>query len=170
MKKKSLILYALLALIISACSGAMSVEAPGAPAMEMAQDFGGGFDDEMVLSKSYAEAEETNFTTDSTVVSHEAVQRMVIKNADLSIVVDDPVKKLDTIADMAAEMGGFVVDSHVWQNTLHNGAKVPHANITIRIPVERLEEALANIKAGVGEITSDDHGRSSENRRRPPGL
>jgi hypothetical protein len=156
MKKKSLILYVFIALIISACSSAMRGEAPGAPAMEMAQDFGGGFDDEMVLSKSYAEAEEANFSTDSTGDSPEAVQRMVIKNADLSIVVDDPVKKLDTIADIATEMGGFVVNSHVWQNTLHNGAKVPHANITIRIPVERLEEALANIKAGVGEITSEN--------------
>jgi len=156
MKKKSLILLAVTVFIISACSSAQMAGAPAMPEMEKARDFGGGFDDEMVVSQSYAEAEEANFSADSTGALGEAVQRMVIKNADLSIVVDDPVQKLDNIADMAVEMGGFVVDSHVWQNTLHNGAKVPHANITIRIPVERLEEALAEIKAGVGEITSEN--------------
>jgi hypothetical protein len=53
-------------------------------------------------------------------------------------------------------MGGFVVSSNVWQNTLSNGAKVPHASITIRVPSERLDEALGLIKAGVGEITSEN--------------
>jgi hypothetical protein len=39
---------------------------------------------------------------------------------------------------------------------LNNGAKVPHANITIRVPAENLDEALETIKAGVGEIISEN--------------
>jgi len=70
--------------------------------------------------------------------------------------VEDPLQKLDDIAAMADEMGGFVVDSNVWQYTLNNGAKVPHANITVRVPASRLDEALDLIKAGVGEILSEN--------------
>jgi hypothetical protein len=81
---------------------------------------------------------------------------MVIKNADLSIVVEDPLITMDEITTMTNGMGGFVVSSNVWQTTLNNGAKVPHGNINIRVPAEKFEEALATIKAGAGEITSEN--------------
>jgi hypothetical protein len=57
---------------------------------------------------------------------------------------------------MADDMGGFVVDSNVWQNTLSNGVKVPHVSVTIRVPVERLDEALDQIKVDVSEIVSEN--------------
>ena len=81
---------------------------------------------------------------------------MVIKNADLSIVVTEPLEKMDAIAAMAEEMGGFVVGSNVWQTTLSNGSKVPHASVTIRVPAERFDEALDTIKVDVGEVTAEN--------------
>jgi phosphoribosyl-ATP pyrophosphohydrolase len=86
----------------------------------------------------------------------ETIERMVIKNADLSIVVDDPEKSMDAIAEMAEEMGGFVVTSNLYQTTLSGGLKVPHASITIRVPAESLDEALAKIKEDAGEILSEN--------------
>ena len=161
MRKIKLISLVAAILILSACSGAKQSLAPEMPvempAMEPAQDFGGGFDEEMVASRSFAEAEgSANYDAVSSNTSAESIQQMVIKNADLSIVVEDPVQKLNGISEMADNMGGYVVDSRVWQTTLNNGAKVHHANITIRVPVERLDEALEMIKFGVGEITSEN--------------
>jgi len=63
---------------------------------------------------------------------------------------------MDEISAMVGGMGGFVVSSNVWQTTLSNGAKVPHGNINFRVPAERFEEALDTIKAGAGEITSEN--------------
>lgn len=74
-------------------------------------------------------------------------ERLVIKNASLSIVVDDPVKSLDNISNLADEMGGFVVTANMSERVLDSGAKAPQGNITIRIPAERLNEALKRIKA-----------------------
>ena len=73
--------------------------------------------------------------------------RLVIKNANLSIYVDDPTQSMDRISALADEMGGFVVSANLTQTYLDNGDKVPHAAITIRVPAERLAEALSRIKA-----------------------
>jgi cysteinyl-tRNA synthetase len=79
---------------------------------------------------------------------------MVIQNADLSIIAEDPAQSMDEIGKMAESMGGFIVESHLYQQTLSSGAQVPHATITIRVPVEKLEDALSQIKAGAVEVES----------------
>jgi hypothetical protein len=155
MAKKSILTFLISGLFLTACGAAMSSEPEvivmEAPAMEMADDFGGGFEEEAAFDEStWAKAQNTG-----TAASGEAIQRMVIKNADLSIVVDDPLQKMDSIVALAAEMGGFVVDSNVWQTTLSSGAKVPHASITIRVLAENLEVSLERIKEGVSEISSE---------------
>ncbi len=151
--KKIAFYMTLMIVILAGCAGRAQFSEAPAP-MEMADSYGGGFDEEAAMEPRYAEAEESFGIANSTVV--ESVPRMVIKNAELSIVVEDPLQKMDAIVEMADEMGGFVVNSNVWQTTLSNGAKVPHASITIRVPVERLDEALDRIKAGVGEISSEN--------------
>lgn len=151
---KKIVLCTLLAvvLILAGCGG--GAQFSQAPEMGMADSFGGGFDEEIAMEREYKAADTAVSIADST--TGESMPRMVIKNADLSIVVEDPIQKLDAIMEMTEEMGGFVVNSNVWQNTLSNGAKVPHASITIRIPAEHLDEALDLIKAGVGEILSEN--------------
>lgn len=89
-------------------------------------------------------------------------ERVVLKNASVSLIVKDPAASMSTIGRMAESMGGFIVSANMYQETLSNGAKAPHANISIRIPAERLDEALTRIKAEsqltpVSEnISSDD--------------
>jgi hypothetical protein len=157
MKKTVFLAMVVVALLLVGCGAQPQFEAsPEEPMMEMAADaYGGGFDEGATASRSFAEAEESVVFKGSGVDSV-PVERMVIKNADLSVVVLEPIEKMDSITAMAEEMGGFVVNSNVWQNTLSNGAKVPHASITIRVPSERLDEALDRIKAGVGEILSEN--------------
>ena len=91
-----------------------------------------------------AQAEKSAYAQDQTVAS---VDRLVIKNASLSIAVNDPLKSMDTISHMAVSMGGFVVTADMYQQSLSNGVKVPQVSMTIRVPAERLDEALTTIKA-----------------------
>lgn len=81
--------------------------------------------------------------------------RLVIQNADLSIVVADPKAKMEAIAAMATRMGGFVVNSNMYQTTTSGGQKVPEGSITVRVPAEKLDEALDEIKQGVGEVLNE---------------
>jgi hypothetical protein len=85
-----------------------------------------------------------------------AVERLVIQNADLSIVVIDPEAKLDEIAKMAETMGGFVVSKNVYQTTTSNNIRVPAGNITVRVPAENLEAALEQIKADAVEVQNEN--------------
>jgi hypothetical protein len=75
-----------------------------------------------------------------------SVDRLVIKNATLSMAVNDPLKSMDNISHMAESMGGFVVSADMYQQSLSNGIKVPQVSMTIRVPAEKLDEALTTIK------------------------
>jgi hypothetical protein len=75
------------------------------------------------------------------------VNRLVVKNAKLSIVVLDPSKSIDTISSMAEEMGGFVVSANLYHSQLDSGVEVPHGAITIRVQAERLDEAITRIQS-----------------------
>jgi hypothetical protein len=77
-------------------------------------------------------------------------ERIVLKDADLTIVVESPPDILERIVRMAEEMGGYVVSANLYQTRLDNGLEVPRGSITIRVPEERLNDALNQI-----ESTSD---------------
>jgi hypothetical protein len=62
---------------------------------------------------------------------------------------------MDAISRMADEMGGFVVSSNLYQTRTDRGLEIPEANITIRVPAERLDQALQVIKSGAGDILSE---------------
>jgi len=134
-------IFSILALLLSACAGAATPSAfqnrdssSGAPAL--------------APSQPRAAVSEAGNTLDNT--AQQAIQRIVIKNGSLIIVVVDPAKSMETISKMAEEMGGYVVSANLNQDQLESGAEVPHATIAIRVPAERLDEAMARIK---GETT-----------------
>ncbi|MBE0408879.1 MAG: DUF4349 domain-containing protein [Anaerolineales bacterium] len=75
-----------------------------------------------------------------------AERRIVIKEAQLEIVVADPPETLDMISQLANEMGGYVVSAYLHQTRTASGEEYPRATITIRVPSERLDEALSVIE------------------------
>ena len=101
-----------------------------APSMEMA---------EAVFDEEYA----TESDFDSTAVDTE---RIVIKNASLSIVVLDPTSAMQSITDMAEDMGGFFFHSNMYKTMTDRGLELPIANVTVRVPSEKLDQALDQVK------------------------
>ena len=83
------------------------------------------------------------------------VDRIVIKNASLSLAVVDPTASMKAIATMAEGMGGFVVSSNMYKTTSSAGAELPAADITVRVPSEQLDIALTQIKALVPDAKTD---------------
>ena len=82
--------------------------------------------------------------------------RVVIHSANMSIVVPEPAASVQEISRLAADMGGFVVSSNVFQQFFSEaGISADRASITIRVPSERLEEALERIREGATEIQSE---------------
>jgi len=69
--------------------------------------------------------------------------------------VEEPGITLDSITKLADDLGGFVVSSNFYQIQVDGGLEVPQANITIRVPAEKLDQALAEIKSGAREILNE---------------
>lgn len=111
----------------------MFTQAPSAP-MENSAAYGGGRQD-----AAYATQQPSQ-------------ERLVIQNVDLTIVVADPKMKVEAVAALANSMGGFVVSSNIYQSQTENGIPVPEASMTIRVPAEKLEEALTEIKSDAVEV------------------
>jgi len=85
------------------------------------------------------------------------VERKIIKNADLSIVVQDPIQSLDDISKLAEQMGGYVVSSNVYQSSYGaNNIPVPQGNISIRIPAEKLTDVMEQIKNSAIEVKTEN--------------
>jgi hypothetical protein len=124
------------ALILVACSPAMS----SSPDFDSRQSVPGAAPIEPAADSSVAESAFLNATG---AIS----ERIVIKNARLSIVVPAPPETMDRIGQMAEEMGGFIVSANLYQSRLPSGLEVPRASITIRVPAELLDEAIERIEA-----------------------
>jgi uncharacterized protein DUF4349 len=97
-----------------------------------------------------------NAVDSSSTTGQVAQERLVIENADLTIVIKDPKARMKEISDLAKEMGGFVVSSNLYQNTSLTGKQVPQGNIVIRVPSEKLDEALAKIKEGAVDVPTEN--------------
>ncbi len=69
-------------------------------------------------------------------------ERMIIRTADLSIVVTDATQAQQAVVDMVNGMGGYIADSSAWRE----GEQL-RARMAIRVPADRLDAALVALKA-----------------------
>ena len=141
--KKALFIMTIGVVFLTSCASAKQslpfVEMPAA-APEMA-----------VEERSYDEKMgNSDYATASGVVA-QSVERLIIKNASLKIAVADPLAGVEAITKLAERMGGFIVSSNVYTTTLSSGAQLPQGYITIRIPAEKLDEAMDEVKALVAD-------------------
>jgi hypothetical protein len=138
----------LIALFLSACSAAATMSPqeaapPSAPNESWSRD-----------NDSFGESQ-SNYSIPGKPISAAIVDRVVIRTATLQIVVDDPALSMEAISRMADEMGGFVVLQNLSKTTGSNSLLYPQAAITIRVPSEKLNDALAQIKSQVKNPAED---------------
>jgi hypothetical protein len=81
-------------------------------------------------------------------------QRIVLKNATLSITVDDPVKSVAQITQLTEGIGGWVVTSDATTNE-RNGQQLTFATMSIRVPADKFNSVLEQIKASAIAINAE---------------
>ena len=140
---KLLTAFLLLSLLTSACGAqkdSISMGGESGIAPEAALEFADSVDLESA----------NRFSLDSEVT---AIEPLVIRNANLTLVVDDPGKTADEIGKMAEQFGGFVVYSNVFQSSSGTSSgNVIRASVSVRVPVERLDDALERIQNDAIEV------------------
>ncbi|HRN50750.1 MAG TPA: DUF4349 domain-containing protein [Anaerolineales bacterium] len=135
------------ALILALALGACGASAPAAMDYDRGEysEAPMGAAPQVAMDEMAADSN-NSFAGDEASAPNTNAERLVIQNASLAIVVDNPQDSLEAISELAESFGGFVVDSYVYQRTLSNGLQAPSGSITIRVPAERLQEALAIIE------------------------
>lgn len=145
MLRKLFFVWMLSALALAACAPAATPAAPmmreayptAAPPVEKQfESFGGAAESQPAAAAS---------------------DRLVIKNANLTLIVKDTQESLQAITTMATGLGGFVVSSNTYQTrTDAQGNKVLQGTISFRVPAERFDEALAQLRRMAIEVDSEN--------------
>ena len=147
-------------LILSACGGAATtdsyiLEAPAAteaPAMGAfaPQTMGGvdaakieGASSDVSAAPAYnaGGAPQTDAERAAFAASH-----MIIKNADIKLLVEDTDIAIDRATQAIGDMNGYIISSRVWYQPWYDGANYKYATITIGVPVDQFERTLTRLR------------------------
>lgn len=157
MRKHRILSFAILSsLLLGACGlfGSARSLSQGMPSVAQSME-GPAFDEAAVEEAGALPQEPPAAVQDLELGS--AADRLVIRDASLTIVVSDPTDTVHRISQMAESMGGFVVRSEISESTYGQGDIVAkQATITVRVPAERLDEALNLIKDDTLEVRSEN--------------
>lgn len=140
MKKKLLLSFIVLMFALSACASKsqttpMVQPAPMAP--EASMNYGKAVADSARESLAPQTADSTGSVS---------TDRMVIRSASMRVSVADPATAMKEVQFMANSLGGYVVNSEVGNTSDNAGAVYTTSSITVRVPSEKLDEAMAKIR------------------------
>jgi hypothetical protein len=157
MKKRIAFVFVALALVLAACG----IKAASTPSVEpYLPGVGGGgapgYENAPVPTAAPSGYSDAGKAPGDVSANSAALQdRLVIMNADLTIVIPDPQAKLEAISQMANNLGGFVISMNMYQTSTQNGQTAPEGTISIRVPADKLENALSQIKADAVEVRNE---------------
>lgn len=75
---------------------------------------------------------------------------MIIRTADVALIVGDTAASVDRLAALAVANGGYLTDSKLWRD-----GQVVRATLTIRVPAAKLDAALAAIRKVATRVESE---------------
>ena len=155
MKKRIVFVFIALSLVLAACG----IKAASTPSVELYSPAMGGEpanENAPLPPQSSTGSSDTSKTPGDVSANSAALQeRLVIMNIDLTIVIPDPQAKVEAINQMVKNLGGFVVSMNMYQTYTQNGETAPEGYISIRIPADKLENALSQIKADAVEVRNE---------------
>ena len=79
-----------------------------------------------------------------------AMPRMIVRSADVRIVVADTSKAVDAVTKSVEGVGGYVSGSNIWRE-----GELLRAKITLRVPADKLTATLASIRATAKRVENE---------------
>lgn len=80
-----------------------------------------------------------------------ATERMIVRTAEIALVVNDVAIALDRVTDLAENLGGYVVSSKRWKEEERLAGI-----ITIRVPAEDFGDAMEALRKLAVDVTHED--------------
>jgi len=155
MKKVRLLTIFLITIFtLSSCASmnraASDTISQGMPMLAPAAEAPMAIEKEVVASEAYY-SDTSNVGYDSAA----AIERIVIKNASLAIIVEDPAKNVEDVNRITKKYGGFVVNSNLYKRTIADGVEVTQASMMVRVLSDQLDAAMEEIKGLVKNPQTD---------------
>jgi hypothetical protein len=168
MKTRSIVfmLSVALAMLVGACGGAVpderlvdpgyfATEEPAAPSADKA---GEAITEQSVVDSigfpvaDNVAYEITNRLGDLTVL--ERSNRMIVKNADVNLLVEDTNTAIHRTTQIVGDAGGYIVSSRVWYQD-YSKYQLKYASITLGIPVGEFEKVLSRLRGLAIEVRDE---------------
>ncbi|GAB4503956.1 MAG: hypothetical protein Fur0043_09490 [Anaerolineales bacterium] len=74
-----------------------------------------------------------------------SISRMIVKNAEVSVLVEDSDVAIDRLTQIVSDVGGYIVSSRIWFQEYY-GENYKYASITMGVPVGQFEVSLRRIR------------------------
>lgn len=165
-KLKLLSLTLVLGMLFTGCGGASAdksastteavAEAPEAEAVaEEASDAGAYLSDDVYMGANGGMALEDAVTEEESAQEEEKeageltetknLARKLIRNVNLEVETETFEELLATVEDKTKSLSGYIEESYTYNGSNYYGRGTRNANMTIRIPAERLDEFLSAV-------------------------
>ena len=154
MKKKfltAIIGLTLFAILLGACAGSSMNDSALQKNMGLEEGFSQDVEMELMAAEApmARSADSANgIVQTGDIIPENTVQsnRMIVKNANMTIVVEDPKEALNQVATLAESLGGFIVSSNISEHETYEGKVYYSADIYIRVPSDKFDSTLNNIQ------------------------
>jgi hypothetical protein len=154
----------LLTLALAAAAGCATGSRPSAPQLESSSSSapapqqnaaGGGGGGEFDMKTVSLERTEDPAAPQQQGPNAAPVERKIIRNATLTLEVEQPGKALQRVATIAEGRGGYIVTSDSRQQTGDRGERAYEViTVELRVPAAQFDAALADIRAAGGSVTA----------------
>jgi len=85
-----------------------------------------------------------------------AVDRKIIKNAEVNVLVEDSDIAIDRLTQVVGDAGGYIVSSRVWYQAHRDGENYKYASITLGIPVDQFEVTMRRVRGLAIQVTDEN--------------
>ena len=157
-KWKPFILAAVTALLLTGCGSSKQYTESAAAdtaAVENAYDAGGtgylsdgiysagSYDEAAAAAEEKGEAPAEGASSDTPAVQDNS--RKLIRNVNLDVETEAFDELLNSVQDKINRLGGYIEESSTYNGSSYYGQETRNANLTIRIPSDKLDEFLSDV-------------------------
>jgi hypothetical protein len=131
-------------------AGAVEAEPPMEPQMDDA------LPEAPAVGGGAAPEEAANGSSDMALLDFgQRTNRMIIKNAEISLLVEDSDTAIDRTTQIVDDVGGYIISSRVWYQSWGVDA-YKYSTITIGVPVEEFERTLRRLRDIAIQVTDEN--------------
>jgi hypothetical protein len=154
MNKKKLFLSSIILLVLILLSSCMSAAAPDAEEFESVATQAPVLEEPMEAEEALpVEAPQAQPTIaafepapQSSISDEVGTNRLIIKNAEIRLEVEDTDVAIDRLTQVVDDVGGYIISTRVWYDEVF-GENYKYATITIGVPVDEFERALRRLRS-----------------------